>query len=491
MSARPASWVLLIISIAAWWRLADLGQWSLDGDEIYSWMDVQRLLAGGDWPHGIRTQPLGYLAMAGVVGLAGLDELTLRLAPALGGLVTVALLLLMRRDVLSTTTALVAGGLAAISPWLIFLSQEARFYGVLMPLATLATLWALPGPGRRPLAALVAWSGAVACHPTAAMLGVGMLLPVLRPPIPWRGLMAFVGLAMSLLGWLLLLDGGALFMVVQRVLGRIDPGHYDALHFVLGLGYNFGPMVGLLALVGAWVSLRDRDARSTTLLAFVIVPIVVLLGLALSGISVHQRYALAAVPAALVLAGDGLGRILRERRRVALALVALALAFHAPALLGHSRDGNRHDIRGVAAWLAQEASSEDVLVADEHVTVELYLHRHEGYEDSNVAEDTELDARRRHGFLRTKQDCWVALKIGRLNGTYDSELLSWLDDHFDEVARIGREPPPLVQHDNRYVIFKRRQRLPAAAFQPEAIKVNQQPSSSLGELDARQRNEVK
>jgi len=491
VSARPASWVLLIISIAAWWRLAGLGQWSLDGDEIYSWIDVQRLLAGGDWSHGIRTQPLGYLTMAGVVGLAGLDELTLRLAPALGGLVTVALLLLMRRDVLSTTTALVAGGLAAISPWLIFLSQEARFYGVLMPLATLATLWALPGPGRRPVAALVAWIGAIACHPTAAMLGVGMLLPVLRPPIPWRGLLAFVGLALTLLGGLLLLDDGTLFMVVQRVVGRIDPAQYDALHFVLGLGYNLGPMVGLLALVGAYGGLRERDPERTALLAFAIVPTVVLLGLALNGVSAHQRYDLVAVPAALLLAGDGLGRILIERRKLALALVALALAFHAPALLGHSRDGNRHDIRGVAAWLAQEASSEDALVADEHATVELYLHRHEGYENSNVAEDTELDARRRHGLLRTRRDCWVALKISRMNGIYDRALLSWLDEHFDEVARIGREPPPLVRHDNRYVIFKRRHRLPAKAFQPEAIKANQQPSNGREELNAREKSEVK
>jgi len=62
-----------------------------------------------------------------VVGLAGLDELTLRLAPALGGLVTVGLLLLMRRDVVSQGTALVAGALAALSPWLIYLSQVARF----------------------------------------------------------------------------------------------------------------------------------------------------------------------------------------------------------------------------------------------------------------------------------------------------------------------------------------------------------------------------
>ena len=100
--------MLLILALAAWWRLAGLGQWSLDGDEVYSWFDVQTLLSGGDWPQGVRTQPLGYLAMAGMVGLAGLDEFTLRLAPALGGLATVALLLLMRRDILPTGTAMIA-----------------------------------------------------------------------------------------------------------------------------------------------------------------------------------------------------------------------------------------------------------------------------------------------------------------------------------------------------------------------------------------------
>jgi hypothetical protein len=458
---------LLILAVAAWWRLAGLGQWSLDGDEIYTWFDVQRLLAGGDWPHGARTQPVGYLAMAGVVGLAGLDELTLRLAPALGGLVTVGLLLLMRRDVVSQGTALVAGALAALSPWLIYLSQVARFYGVLMPLATLATLWALPGPGRRPVAALVAWIGAMACHPTAALLGAGLLLSVLRPPVPWRGLLTFTGLALTGVGGLLLLDDGALFMVVQRVVGRIDPGQYDALHFVLGLGYNLGPMVGLLALVGAYATYRQGKPEGGVLAVFAAVPPCTLLLLALSGVSAHQRYALVAVPAALLLAGEGLRWLAVERRHLALVLGATALVFPGPALLAHSRDGNRHDIRGVAAWFAEHVSSADLLVADEHATVELYLHREPGFEDANVAEDTDLHERRRHDYLRNQNDVWVALKLSRMNGIYDRGLMTWISDHFDEHTHIGSEPPPLVRHDNRYVIFKRRVRLPAAPFEPE------------------------
>ncbi|MFT7461717.1 MAG: hypothetical protein ACI9EF_000051 [Pseudohongiellaceae bacterium] len=450
---------MLILAVAAWWRLAGLGEWSLDGDEVYSWFDVQRILSGADWSHGARTQPLGYLAMAGVVNLAGLSEFTLRLAPALGGLSAVAMLLLMRRDILPTGTALVAGAGAALSPWLIYLSQSARFYGVMMPLATLTILWSLPGPRRRPVGAAIAWVAAMACHPTAALLGLGVLLPALHPPIPWRGLLATAGLGLTALGALLLADDGTLFMVAQRVIGNVDPGQYDAAHFILGLGYNLGPVVGLLALVGVFVGRRAQGPEFSALVALAVVPPVALLALAMVGVSAHQRYAVVAVPAALLLAGAGLRWLAVERRSAAMALVVAALAVPAPALLAHSRDGNRHDIRGVAAWFAEHASSEDLLVADEHGTVELYLHRHEGHSTTIVAEDTDLHEQRRRDYLGNKRMCFVALKLSRMNGAYDESLMTWLNDYFEEVARIGSEPPNWARHDNRFLIFQRRERL--------------------------------
>ena len=459
MTARPTLWVLLILAMAAWWRLAGLGQWSLDGDEVYSWYDVQRILSGADWPAGARTQPLGYLAMASVVGLAGLDEFTLRVAPALGGLVTVALLLFMRRDILPTGTALLAGVGAALSPWLIYLSQSARFYGVMMPLATLTILWSLPGPKRRPLAAAITWLAAMACHPTAACLGPGLLLPLLRPPVPWRALLATTGLVLAGAGGLFLADDGTLFKVAQRVLENADPGQYDAVHFVLGLGYNLGPVVGLLALVGVLAGRRAGGLELGVLTIHGLFPPLALLGLALVGISAHQRYAVVAVPAALLLAGSGLAYLFRDRRRAAVALAVAALLVPAPALLAYSRDGNRHDIRGVAAWFADHASSTDLLVADEHGTVELYLHRHEGFEETAVAEDTDLSEQHRQDYLGNKNQCWVALKLSRMNGAYGTELMDWLGEYFEEVTRIGAQPPRWVRHDNRYVIFQRRERL--------------------------------
>ena len=459
MTPRPRLWLLLILALAAWWRLAGLGQWSLDGDEVYSWYDVQTILAGGDWPPGARTQPLGYLAMAGMVGLAGMDEFTLRLAPALGGLITVALLLLMRRDILPTATAMIAGVGAALSPWLIYLSQSARFYGVMMPLATLTILWSLPGPKRRPLAATAAWIGAMACHPTAATLGLGLLLPLLRPPVPWRALLATAGLALVTVGGLCLADNGPLFKVAQRVLENADPGQYDAVHFVLGLGYNLGPVVGMLALVGLLAGRRAGGPESGLLAVHAIFPPVALLGLSLLGISAHQRYAVVAVPAALLLAGSGLGYLFRERRKAGVTLAVAALLVPAPALLAHTRDGNRHDIRGVAEWFAEYASSADLLVADEHGTVELYLHQHEGFGGTAVAEDTDLSEQHRQDYLGNKKDCWVALKLSRMNGAYDEDLMDWIDEYFIEVARVGVAPPALVRHDNRFVIFQRRERV--------------------------------
>ena len=91
--------------------------------------------------------PLGYLLMAGSAALFGLDELGLRLAAALSSVAAVALLVLLRRDAVPLAAAVVAGALAALSPWLIFHGQEARFYAPLLLFATAATLLILPGPG--------------------------------------------------------------------------------------------------------------------------------------------------------------------------------------------------------------------------------------------------------------------------------------------------------------------------------------------------------
>lgn len=450
----------MVLGVAGWLRLAHLGEWSLDGDEIYTWYDVQRMLAGDEWPNGARSHPLGYLLVLACVACFGLSEAVVRAGPAACGLLAVVALLRMRRDVITPRVAVASALLAALSPWLVYHAQTARFYGPLLLCVAMATLWALPGPGRRPRAAIVAWVLAVLCHPTALLLGPGLAAPLLLPPVRWRLLSGAFLLVVAVLGAAWLLDDGALSEVVMRVYEGLDPGSYDLTHLVIGLGYNLGPMVGVLALLGVAGAWADRRGVGLTLLGCAIVPPALLMATSVGGFSVHQRYTMCAVPAALLLAGRGWEAAARRGPLLGGILAALALGVSVPQLIAYSQDGNRHDLRGVAAFLAENAQPDDIVVADEHAALEVYLHGTPGFADTEIIEESLVGAKKRHDFLRNRAETWVAVKLSRLGSGYDDEFTQWLEESFTEIHKVGAVPPPLVRHDNRYVIYRRTIRTP-------------------------------
>jgi len=469
-----------VLAAAAWWRLHDLGRWSLDGDELYSWYDVQLVMAGESWPEGARSYPLGYLLMIVGAALGGIAEGPLRAVPALCGLGVVAALLWMRRDVVPAGVALGAAALAATCPWLVFHAQTARFYAPLLLFATLATLWALPGEGRRPGGAAAAWLAAVLCHPAALLLGLALLVPLLVGPGRLRRL-AVVGVLAALGAALLVtIDQGATVAVFRRALERVDPGRYDALHFLLGLGYNVGPMVGVLFLLGVGATPRAR--QPSLLVCAMLPPLALLTAALLDVVSAHQRYAMAALPGALLVAGWGWAWAWRRHKALGTVLSLAALAAPVPGLMAYAADGNRHDARRVAEWLADHARPDDLFVIEEHATVELYLYDEPGFADITTVE-APLDSKKMRTFVRHRRDCWVVLKASRMGRAADGAFMEWVESHFDEQTRIGRPPPPLVRHDNRYVIWRRRERLPppgrTASRQPEA------PSRDVGSDDGR------
>lgn len=456
MSARPLAAVLLVLGLAAVLRLHGLGGWSLDSDEVYSHYDVLALREGRLEP-GVRAYPLGYLLMAGSTLLLGAGELGLRAAPALCGLAAVAALLLLRRDAVSTRQALLAGLLAAVSPWLVFHAQEARFYAPLLLCAALATLWMLPGPGRRPLAALLAGALASACHPSALLLLPCLLAAWLHERLPRRAVLLLAAASAAAGAAWLLLGPGTLPSLVQQALARRALASYDLLHYVAGLGYAVGPGTGLLVLAGALAAWRAPLAGDRLLLACALLPPLLLMPLALLGASVQQRYAMAAVPALLLLAGRPAAAS-GARRGLQATLVALALLLPVPQLVAHLRDGNRSDFRAAAAWLAGHATPEDIVVADENATLGLYLQRHPGWEAVSSPE-APLNDEKMWSFLRNRRQVWVVVKRNRLGSAYGRAFTDWLSSHFEAVAEVGPAPPPLVRHDNRLVILRRRQRV--------------------------------
>jgi len=456
VTRRPLLAVLLVLGLAALLRVQGLSRWSLDGDELYSYYGVQKLLDGQAEP-GVRSYPLGYLLMAGSAALLGLNELGLRAASALCGLLAVAALLLRRRDAVPAGAGIVAALLAALSPWLVYHSQEARFYAPLLLFATLATLDALPGPGQRPWRALLFGVLAALCHPSALLLLPCLVVPALARRFPLRAVVA-VSAAGAVAGAAWLLWGGSsLPSIVQAALARHALASYDTLHLLAGLGYAIGPAALLLVAAGASTALRAPAPGDRLLLACAAVPVALLLSLSLLAASVQQRYAMAAVPALLLLAGRG-AVALAGRPTLRGALVAAAVLAPVPQLWALARDGDRSDMRGTAAWLRDHARPDDIFVADEHALLDLYFQRQPGWEQASTFEE-DLNESKLTGFPRNRHEVWVVLKANRLGGTYGAEFEAWVAQYFEERARIGAPPPPLVRHDNQLVVFQRKARV--------------------------------
>ncbi|GJM20164.1 MAG: hypothetical protein DHS20C15_00790 [Planctomycetota bacterium] len=457
--ARALTALILLVALAL--RLWGLGRWSFDGDELYSWFSVQRLLTGDEWRSGTQSFPLGYLLMAGSAWLLGASEWSLRLLPALFSWGSVAALLLMRRDVGCRGDRWLAAGVAALSPWMLFHAQSARFYGLLVGLVTVALLWSLPGSGRRPRRAWGALLLATLCHPSAALLVPALALGNAGRPALLRrvGLLALATLGLA--AALVFSEGSSPHQVLDRLMSGADPGRYDLAHFLLGLAYNFGPLLGLLALAGSWGLLRSSLPERRVLLLAGLVPPAVLLLASLAGLSVHQRYALVAVPGLLLLATHGF-RGLPSRALRGVVLAGLVL-IPAPRLLAHLNDGSRHDTRAVAQFLAQNADPDDALVLEQHAMIELYLHEMPRFADSFTSE-APVAPRRQHDLARQLRESWLALKASHRQRPEEEAWHAWVDQVYTEVARVGRPPWPLVRHDNQYVIYRRTRRLPPSKF---------------------------
>ncbi len=138
MARRAWALVLGLTLLAAAVRFSTLGVQSFGGDEGFT-----HALATGPWGglwDGVRhtesAPPLSYALAWGWVRLFGDGEVGLRSLTALLGTALVPVTFLAAREVVSRRAAVVAAGLVALSPFLVWYSQEARAYALLALLGT-------------------------------------------------------------------------------------------------------------------------------------------------------------------------------------------------------------------------------------------------------------------------------------------------------------------------------------------------------------------
>jgi len=363
------------------------------------WPTLRALLTLPGW-----NGPLYTVAMRPWISLTGDSALAIRFISALFGILAVPLTYILGRRLLGLAVGLTGAGLVALSPHLVWYSQEAKMYGVILALglfSVYALRRALDSDRRGTLwwaAVVIATTLAFYSHIlTALLIPLHITLGLIWWPRTRRHLQsALVALSCLTLPYLPLLvwqarnwllpSGAATLFTIDR-LDTILEITFD------GWGGNYlqAPwstlvLVGLalLALVGVTsVLLAASESKQTTptvetqernpipwrevvaLLAWMFVPI---LGIWL--ISARQpiftnRYLVWAAPAFYLLAAVGFINLLRARfggTLVAGALMLVVLVGNANALHYQATQPIKPDFRAAATYVEQRYQPGDLVI---------------------------------------------------------------------------------------------------------------------------------
>jgi hypothetical protein len=387
-----AFWIVAGLTVlAAALRFATLGVQAYHHDEIVT---ASRVLRDGFW-HAMEavgfseSAPPLYYALAWFwTQLTGTGEVGLRSVSALAGVATVPVAYLLGTELRGRRAGIVAAALVAVNPMLLWYSQEARGYALLVLLTAAAALYFVralgdvPGtsPGRRNLTLWGVFSAlALATHYFAIFpiaLEAGWLV--------WRRRREAVGGL-----WIVLLCGLALapLAIHQASLGHAEwIGGRSLGHRLWEAGASFVvgetgdiiarpetvlpavvPLLAVLAGLALLVARGDRGERRAggTILALVAVTFTVPLALAL--VAPDKDYVIARnLLSALVplLAAVAIGTTLRRARRVGalVAAVLVAYSFGFCVWVSASPSWQRPDWDTVAARLGEPTAPRAIVL---------------------------------------------------------------------------------------------------------------------------------
>lgn len=327
--------------------------------------------------------PLGYWVTRLAIFLCGgaIDEATLRLAPAVCGVLGPLLLVWAFAPALGRGRALAAGLFCAASAWHLYWSQSARAYTLMQDLslvgAGLYLRGLLEGRPRTLLAGFAVGGLAAFAHPSAALLlPAWVLAPLLLPRLgarlpvepPRRVLLTVaVGGGVVLSGWaaIVLLDF-ADSKETEDLLASWE-------HFVLTTGFYVTPWLGAGALLGGVVALRARRAADLLALAVVVGALGLALVMAVR-VRVSAQYVFALLPwiAALATVPLAAARGGRAWRLSYAGLVVLPGLVSIALYLGPGH-GNRPRWREAYAHVFEHRRAQDLVFGMAAVVGQYYL----------------------------------------------------------------------------------------------------------------------
>jgi mannosyltransferase len=268
--------LLGLTAIGATLRFWALGRQSFWLDEAFTIDVVRRPFAGmlREIPHTGSTPPLYYILAWPWTRVFGLDELGLRSLSALAGTATIPVVYAAGRTLASIRVGLVAAALVATNPLLVWYSQEARGYALLVLLSAASLAFFAEALERPRARILVLWAAtgalAVAAHYFALFLVLGEAAILLTRLPNRRNVLAaaLVLVPVAALAPLALHQAGRSLYAypmttrLWELVRRILVGYYPAPHLAVAAGV--AAAVGVVLLV-RWPAGRERRTAAIAL----------------------------------------------------------------------------------------------------------------------------------------------------------------------------------------------------------------------------------
>ncbi len=390
----PRLAVIAVVVLSASLRLAHLNYHSLDLDESVSvWLAEKpagELVANTlnlSWdPH----PPAYYLMLKGWTTLLGSGEFSVRLLSALFGIALAWLVFLVGEQLFSSWAGVVAAGLVAVNPLLVWLSQEVRMYVPTAALALGSIYCLLRALEQRRWAW---WAGYAALAVTAAyshlsgsfLLPVAALYVVVRGwrerTLWWTGLpviglssLAYVPFARN--AW----RAGSVALEIN-VYPRFDL-HEQLWALAQSFALRSAPQtpewlwipLSVLALVwvvgastGADRRHPRRHASGFLILSWLLIPLIAFLWVNARRPAFNPKYLAPVLPAFWIGVGAGITRLGRWRRWIGAAAAVPPLLL---AALGWpymwSNEALREDWRTAAGYVSSRATGDDTVFVHLH-----------------------------------------------------------------------------------------------------------------------------
>jgi mannosyltransferase len=380
--------VLAVTLAGGWLRFQDLGRDSLWHDEAFSLQQAGRLIR--DMPRSFVQSahpPLYHLLLRGVLAV-GDSEAVLRSPSAAFGTLSIPLVFLFGRRLFGASVGLLAATLLAASPLHLWHSRDAKMY-TLLTFEGLLSWYLLTSLLKSPKPWL--WASFVVTSVAtlfthyyggfllAAQLGVAALLHrrgEIAPEV-WRRLLMFqVAVVVLFLPWALYVVPSIRFEALRWIERVHDSPLRSTVGGLIGITVGRGPYAALraspflaLVVVGllrdreqTWRPLRAalRERAVVICLAYLVVPIAIMLAVSAVRPLLVSRHTLMTAPAVFLLVAAGLRRLCPDRLFAgACALLVLLALPGAADVLSVPRTP---DFRGVVSLLAAQASPGDLVL---------------------------------------------------------------------------------------------------------------------------------